>query len=148
MKNTEDHGERLAALETGQRALTASIEDFVRATREAILGIEQQTKQIGKANYPTMLTMVGLALAFALAVLNPIWSWQRAAEERDHKIEQAQTSHQTLPVHPGAEQQLKDVWLMQGMRDKFDADRRAADADMMKCKEEAIDARLKRLEPK
>ena len=113
---SHNHGERITAVESEVRALTANVNQLTNLVREGheattieIQKLGQQIASIGKANWPTIFGGILLILSLETAALGP--TWLRISEIEISLKEQRDTQvvHALLPIHPVAAEELKMI---------------------------------------
>ena len=114
--DSHNHGERITAVESEVRALTANVNQLTNlvregheATRIEIQKLGQQIASIGKANWPTIFGGILLILSLGTAALGPTWLRIGAIEVTLKEQKDAQVIHALLPIHPVAAEEVKMI---------------------------------------
>ena len=111
-----NHGERIVALETGQRALQETVQKLADVvgeqselqgrehaqTRREISLLADRIGAVGKPNYGVIISAVTLVCLLVAAVLSPLHFQQQANTRAFEKLSDAFHHHEALPVHPVA----------------------------------------------
>ena len=114
--DSHNHGERITAVESEVRALTANVNQLTNlvregheATRIEIQKLGQQIAAIGKANWPTIFGGILLIMSLGTAALGPAWLRIGAIEVSLKEQKDAQVIHALLPIHPVAAEEVKMI---------------------------------------
>jgi len=124
---------RLASIEATLLALTQTVDRFISASVDAAKVLAEQrrlersewqeaVKPIGRANWPLLLSFIGIIMLIGTAVLAPMaGNIGKNGEETDklrqftnserEKLRAELTEHMSLPVHPVASVQLKEIYM-------------------------------------
>lgn len=116
-EDSQNHGERITAVESEVRALTANVNQLTNLVREGheattleIQKLGQQIASIGKANWPTIFGGILLILSLGTAALGPTWLRIGAMEIALKEQRDAQVTHALLPIHPVAAEEMRMVY--------------------------------------
>lgn len=113
---SNNHGERIVALETGQKALQESLQklaDIVGEQSESQMREHGQTRReimlladklgaVGKPNYTVIIAACSLVCMLVAAVLSPFSLQLQTNKATLDKLTDRFHSHEMLPVHPVA----------------------------------------------
>ena len=111
-----NHGERIVALETGQKALQESLQklaDIVSEqselqtrehgqTRREIMLLADKVGNVGKPNYGVIIAACSLVCMLVAAVLSPFHLQVQSSKTALEKMADRFHKHEMLPVHPVA----------------------------------------------
>ena len=114
--SNNNHGERIVALETGQRALQEALQklaDIVSEqsesqgrehtqTRREITILADKLGAVGRPNFGVIIAACSLVCMLVAAVLSPIYLQQRTTVTALEKLTDRFHAHEMLPVHPVA----------------------------------------------
>lgn len=115
-QSNANHGERIVALETGQKALQESLQklaDIVaeqsdsqmrehNQTRKEISMLADKLGNVGRPNYAVIISACSLVCMLVAAILSPLYLQQRTTSVSLEKLTERFHEHEMLPVHPVA----------------------------------------------
>jgi hypothetical protein len=109
-----NHGERITAVESEVRALTANVAQLTNlvregheATRIEIQKLGQQIGMMSRANWPVYFGAISIVMAVGAAAMGPTWLRINTMETDLKELHHAQISHSQLPIHPMAAEQIR-----------------------------------------
>ncbi len=125
-----NHGERIAGLEAGQRALQQSIKDLAeivadqasaaanehRQTRAEITMLGDKMAAVGKPNWNVVVSGVGIVLLIIGALFAPTQLQLSEIKGNQNQITQDLRQHRELPVHPVAAAVLEERETIEKLR--------------------------------
>lgn len=114
--NGTDHGERIASLEAGQRALQDEVKKVAglvaevsensqeehRQTRAEIASLGTKFSQFGKPNYAVLVASISLIVLLGAAAFGPFQLQLSELKTAFSGLTQTVNDHTQLPAHPVA----------------------------------------------
>lgn len=143
---SNSHGERIVALETGQRALQDSLQklaDIVSEqsenqmrehgqTRREIMLLADKVGNVGRPNYGVIIAACSLVCMLVAAVLSPLHFQQQSNSRLLAKVADEFHAHQMLPVHPVAAAVLEEREKAREERDTLQEKLNASQHDLIR----------------